>query len=492
MKKLLRIAVPRSRFMSRRGFGDAPVGDIPQWVQVLRDAEEADKGTAVSYDIKMKDEMLFEVERYKFDERMYNDISNSTRTGFCAGDTTKGYVCIGEAYAFPDWEDNPVVNNPQKPAKLWWDPSVSTEKVMVQIADHIPPALWLPIKPSHAAVKRLFSDFTTIDAIHLERYMPLFEKIQQEFEEKSSATLADSANLRAADHFKDSLRFGSINEIRKDYDTEVTLYLGPVDHPSEIENRLESEPEKNPSIFSWPLLLTNKDCPDIPSSCIYRTVYSKSLLCFLTRSDLSPRSDFPEELSAVSSPPQFVKIIYPNMPRMSGGKQLITNFNSKIGSEYPIGTPVDVAAALWRHCPIGADKISQRLSRMIEALPSKLGNSHEDRHLVNDISLSVVALSGVTGGKDLFLKLGSILSTRPERQIRVAVASCYSSLGCNDLFDNMVSSETDDVAREAMIRHSERSKTVSDWELQSHTLDTASVVENIDFTKSQQGSVDAK
>eukprot|EP01060_Flectonema_neradi_P005138 TRINITY_DN13410_c0_g1_i1.p1 TRINITY_DN13410_c0_g1~~TRINITY_DN13410_c0_g1_i1.p1 ORF type:complete len:494 (+),score=97.49 TRINITY_DN13410_c0_g1_i1:52-1533(+) len=493
MKKLLRLAtVSHSRFVPRRFFADAPIGNIPQWIQTLRDAEEADKGTAVSYDIKMKDEMLFEKERYKFDEKTYSDISNSTRTGFCAGDTTKEYVCIGEAYAFPDWQDNPVVNDPQKPAKLWWDPSVPTEKVLVQIADHIPPALWLPIKPTHGAVKRLFSDFTTIDAIHLERYTPLFEKIQTEYEQKSSSSLVDDASLKAADHFKDSLRFGSVNEIRKDYDDEIILYLGTVDHPSEVANNIEAEPEKNPSIFSWPLLVIDKDKPDIPSGCIYRTVYSKSMLCFMTRSDLSPRSHYPEEPAAVASVPLFVKVVFPNMPRMSGGKQLIANFNSKIGSEYPAGIPVDVAAALWRYCPVGCEKISKRLSRLVESLPAKLGNSHEDRSLINDIALSIVALSGVTGGRDEFLKYSSLLSTRPESQIRTSIAACYAALGYTELYSKMIAAETDEVIIETMKRHAERSKTLPEWCFQPHTLDTASVVENMDFTKSQQGSIDGQ
>eukprot|EP01064_Diplonema_japonicum_P005580 TRINITY_DN13711_c0_g1_i1.p1 TRINITY_DN13711_c0_g1~~TRINITY_DN13711_c0_g1_i1.p1 ORF type:complete len:481 (+),score=92.62 TRINITY_DN13711_c0_g1_i1:49-1491(+) len=466
-------------------------GQVPGWIGNLHEAQKADKGTSVNYDIKMYDEILYEPARYIFDEKVYEGLTLAAKAAFCGNDTDKEYVCIGEAFAFPDWGDNPVVNDPQHPAKLWWDPSVGTEKVMVQLGPHIPPALWIPIRPTHEAVKRLFSDFTTVDAIHLERYLTKFEETQQKYEEQTNTTLVESGgNFRASDHFRDGLRFGSVAELRKDYPLATTLYLGTVDHPSDIEKRILSDPP-NTCLFSWPILSAKQDETDVPSYTAFRSVFSKSIVLFMTRMDLSPAFDCPEGLSVTSEAPVFAHIVYPEYPRMSGGKQLIKRFNANFGAEFPDDIPVDVAAALWRFNAVGKERLAAKLERMISTLPEKLGRTTDERKQINEIATTTAALAGV--GDEGFVQRTATLRTRPEPQLRLAVAVGYNMLGLADEFASILAAETDPEVSSAMESHSTRSKGLtSSFTLSDHSLETASNVINPTFTAQSPEELDAQ
>ena len=455
-------------------------GAVPSWVDDLRAAQAADRSTAVSYDIAIDDDMFYEERPYSFDPKIYSELSSAQRAAFCSGDTEKPYVCIGSAFLFPDWADSPVVNDPSHPAKLYWDPSSPSEKVLVQLGPHVPPALWLPIKPSHEAVKRLFRDFSHVDAVTMERYIGQMEKMQSEWEETSDATLADKPSFRASDHFKDQLRFGTVDDLRRDYPRSATLYVGTVDHPSAVERRMAADPP-NPCVFSWPLLQASNEDNLTPKFSAFRTVYSKSTIVFTTRQDLAPDSDRPEGLSACTEAPVFAHIVYPDMPRMSGGKNLIRRFNDGFQTDYPEDVPVDLATGLWQFVPQGPHRLTKKFDRMVEGLPSAaLGSSVDARRHAGAISTAALALAGV--GAPSFERAAELLARRPEPQLRLAAAAGWALAGRDEEYAAVLAAEQDEEAARAMESHRRRTGArTMPFELQEHTLATASVVTNPEF-----------
>ncbi|KAJ9465454.1 hypothetical protein DIPPA_08715 [Diplonema papillatum] len=471
--------------------------ELPSWIEVLRTAQRADKGAAVSYDIKIDDEMLFESKRFTFDHKIWGDVTASAKAAYCTGDTDKQYVRIGEAYAFGDWTDNPVVNDPSIPAALFWDPSSKAEKVLVQLAPHFPPALWIAIKPTHEALKRLFSDFTTVDAMHMERYLPEFETMQQEFEARNETTLVEeAANMRASDHFKDALRYGSVSKLRKDYDHSCLLYLGTAEHPTTVERALLADPA-NPCLYSWPLLQAGSvEDAATPAFTAFRTVYSKSLVVFITRMDMVADRGSPEDLPITGEAPLFAYVCHPGLPRLSGGPALLRRFNEGFRTEFPDNVPVDVLRALYQFAPVGVEKLAEKLDRMLSALPAEqklIGSSRDGRDHLNQICTTVVAFAAVLTGQvengslphaeagARFLRVVEPLKGRDDKQLLLARgASCFM-LSLHDELQHIFEACGESLAP-LLKKHIERARGLRTFSLARHTLDTASVVENPAFT----------
>ena len=96
-------------------------------------------------------------------------MSTTMKSRLCLGKEAKEYTLIGEAFSFPDAEDSPVVNDPQHTAKIWWDHESPTEKIMLQFTPNIPPLLWVGIRPTLSALKKVFVEFLDADADHMKK-----------------------------------------------------------------------------------------------------------------------------------------------------------------------------------------------------------------------------------------------------------------------------------------------------------------------------------
>ena len=461
-----------SKLSQMRSFMDAPA-----WVDSLRDAQNADRNANVSYDIQIDDDLTFTAEPFRFDEKLFRHLSETYKNAFTNHEPDKKYICIGSAFAFADYNDNPVVNDPSHEAKLYWDPSSPTEKVLVQISPYVPPSLWIPIKPSHEALKRLFRDFVTVDAMQLERYMGIYDKQQVQFEEEAKTTLAESANVRAMNHFKDQLRYGDVSELRADYPLSTTLYCGTVSHPSEVHASILNDPV-NPFFFSWPMLQYSEVDVTTPKFSAFRSVFSKAQVIFITRMDLSPDNESPEGLAVCSESPLFAHIIYPDMPRFSGGANIVNRFNQNFGCDFPKGLGVDILAGLAEFQPQGIEKLQTKWDRMCEVVPTLLFN---DRHHVNDMATCLTALSQL-GDPNLSAKVAYVLEERTEKQLRLAAVMCLRLSGNMVAYDAAKNAESDPEVLEAIARHEARMGTFTGaFTLQEHTLDSASSVKNPTF-----------
>eukprot|EP01062_Namystynia_karyoxenos_P069948 TRINITY_DN65354_c0_g1_i1.p1 TRINITY_DN65354_c0_g1~~TRINITY_DN65354_c0_g1_i1.p1 ORF type:complete len:502 (+),score=162.74 TRINITY_DN65354_c0_g1_i1:71-1576(+) len=480
----LRRAVAGAPARPRRWFGTPP-----QWADALRAAAAEDAGKAVSYDICVRDDLLWRAAPFAFSENCWpQDLPELTRQALCGGEVGKEYVCIGEAFAFPDSEDNPVVNDPSHPAKLWWDPSSPAERLLVQLGPHLPPALWIPLKPEHGALRRLFSDCTTLDAVHMERYLPVFERLQQQAEASTGSTLADQSKggglaRKASERFRDDLRSGTVSSLRRDYPHTAVVSLGCCSHPLHVERRLSAKVKgqpANPFVFAWPLLQIEggeqEEWTNRRVHSAFRTVYSKSLIVLESRMDLLPDPDRPE-LPALASDgeiPLFAVLNYPDAPRLSGGPGVLRRANAALGADFPQGAPVDLVAALAQFPVLGAARLATRLDEQLDALSAAVRGSAsraERRALAAAAASGAVALAAV--GPADFAQRVERAAGSPEGVVRLAAfAGCHDA-ELTELRDAARAAERDDAVREAMDRHVLVAGAPSDFRLREHDSSSA-------------------
>ena len=325
----------------------------PTWASQLRhDAHSAEK--SISYDIKIYDEMIWRRKRFTFSETLW-DPSNMTsilRQRLCLGDENAEYTVIGEAFPFPDREDSPVVNEPHAICRLLWDHNSATEKVMIQLGDAFPPLLWITVKPTLAALKKVFGEFIDADAKHMMKYLPYYEKVQNALETQSKEKLGETlSNTRVKDKFIEDMRKRDPRTLDLDYPEEFNVFLGTAPHFRLVEDTMM---KKNPFVFGWPLLVGdgNHHLEETPlRMCAFRTIYSKSMLLMFSRMDLQvdhrqSQIDPTDEPEVVLEVPVFATINFPTNTRLCGGSSLVARYNQVMGTSYPLQTPVDVLGAL--------------------------------------------------------------------------------------------------------------------------------------------------
>ncbi|KAH9577168.1 hypothetical protein LSM04_002751 [Trypanosoma melophagium] len=325
----------------------------PSWISQLRsEAKRSEK--AISYDVKIYDEMAWRRRRFTFDKDLWDPsrMSSIVRRRLCLGNEEAEYTVIGEVFAFPDREDAPVVNDPNHTCKILWDHNSPTEKLLIQLSEHFPPLLWHAVKPSLESLKRIFSEFLEVDTQHMKKYLPYYESIQNSVETATNETLAGTLSPSSLkNRFVEDMRRRDPKTIELDFPNEHNLFLGTAPHFRLVEDKMM---KSNPFVFGWPLLLSdgNEHLDGTPlRMAAFRTVYSKSMLMFHTRLDLQvdhrlsclEDGDNEEILLDV---PIFCTVNYPQNNRMCGGRPLVQRFNDTMGTSYPLDTPVDVLAAL--------------------------------------------------------------------------------------------------------------------------------------------------
>lgn len=324
----------------------------PTWISQLRtDAKGSEK--SISYDIKIYDELSWRKKRFTFDKELWDPMrmSSIVRNRLCLGNENTEYTVIGEAFVFPDREDSPVVNEPQRVCTLLWDQNSSTEKIMIQLSDFFPPLLWHTVKPTLDALKRVFSDFLDVDTGHMKSYLPYYEEVQHRIETQMKETLTGTLSphhLKSS--FIDDMRKRDPRSISLDYPNEHNIFLGTSPHFRVMEDNMM---KKNPFVFGWPLLLSdgNEHLEGTPlRMAAFRTVYSKSLLLFHSRLDLQVDhrqthllGDDVEDI--MLEMPVFCTVNYATNTRLCGGRPLVQRFNAVMGTSYPLDMPVDVLAA---------------------------------------------------------------------------------------------------------------------------------------------------
>ncbi|KAG8343689.1 hypothetical protein ERJ75_001427700 [Trypanosoma vivax] len=436
----------------------------PTWIaQLQNDAKQSEK--TISYDVKIYDELAWRRRRFSFDKDLWDPakMSSILRQRLCLGSEETEYTVIGEAFAFPDREDSPVVNDPQHACKLLWDHNSPAEKLLIQLSDHFPPLLWHAVKPSLASLKRIFSEFLDADAEHMKKHLPYYESVQNAMEtatqEKLGLTLSPTS---VKDRFAADMRRRDPKSLELDYPCEYNVFLGTSQHFRLVEDRLM---KCNPFVFGWPLLLSdgNEHLDGTPlRMAAFRTVYSKSMLMFHTRLDLQVdhRLSTPDTGDeTLLDVPVFCTVNYPQNTRLCGGKPLVQRFNTVMGTSYPLDTPVDVLAALTREESVkGAKELMEELKFLTVAAErtpdvERIFRLSEDQlsanRVVGQLAYTIVYLALVS--YDRFVEdVFNVYKSHNSDLVRVACAKGAHILQRLDLVEGLIAVEPEGRSRKMM------------------------------------------
>lgn len=387
---------------ARRTHLASPKTSPPQWIEQLR-SDAATFAKSISYDIKIYDEMVWCRKSFTFDVKLWDPLQMSAmvRRRLCLGDEKAEYTVIGEAFPFPDREDSPVVNVPQRMCRLLWDHNSPTQKLLIQLSDHFPPLLWLSVRPTLSALKKVFGEFLEVDVQHMKKYLPYYEELQHRVEARMEEKLTDTLNpTYLKDRFTEDMRKRDPRTLEMDYPNEHHLYLGMTPHFTLVEDRMM---KSNPFVFGWPQLLSggNEHLEDTPlRMAAFRTIFSKSLLMFHSRLDLqvNPRharlpGDVDEE-TILTEMPLFCTVNYAPNSRLCGGRPLVQRYNTVMGTNYPLDMPVDVLAAFAREATVKSSaELLAELRFLTEASLKLASGGQGDQHTERVFRLSEDQLS---------------------------------------------------------------------------------------------------
>lgn len=431
----------------------------PSWISKLKDDAKANE-RAISYDIRIYDELTWRRKRFVFDKDLWNPakMSSINRRRLCLGDEQREYTVIGEAFPFPDREDSPVVNEPQRNCTILWDHNSPTEKVMIQLSEHFPPLLWHTVKPTLDAVKKIFSEFLDADAEHMKKYLPYYEQTQNSIENQMKETLTGTlSSSYVKDKFIEDMRKRDPRTIEMDYPNEHNVFLGTCPHFRLFEDKMM---KSNPFVFGWPLLLSdgNEHLEDTPlRMAAFRTIFSKSLLMLHSRLDLQVdhrQTHLPGDTieDVMLEMPVFCTINYPSNTRLCGGRPLVQRFNDAMGTSYPLDVPVDVLAAFANEQTLKSEKELLEELKFLTAASQKAPDVErvfrisEDQlsgnRIVGQLAYTIVYLALVNYSRfveDVF----EVYRRHPSDLVRVACAKGAHIVERQDLVEQLIAEEPD-------------------------------------------------
>lgn len=288
----------------------------------------------------------------------------STRTKMCLGAPEKEYVCFAFGYKFPDRRQLPTSAGTE-PLRLLIDPLNPTPTVFIQLSAEMPPAMWLPVKPTAAAVRRVIAEFASVATLHRDGHHELMQQRWYRAHRQlinQQMPSDDASVLRMMGSYARETGYGEVSI--KEYPNSQEMFLGEYDEPEQIVERFDL----NPFLFAIPLTrmycdvhspqyVPRIDGPGLATS-LYRCVYSKALLLvqvhLSTEVKLPPQD--PEAFQFLwrdsqalpkSRVPVFVKLIWPDNKRMSGGGRVVERFNSLFDTEFAHDIPVDACMAVF-------------------------------------------------------------------------------------------------------------------------------------------------
>lgn len=287
------------------------------------------------------------------------------RVKLCGGDRQKEYVHFCNTYPFPERYQIPTSLG-TVPAKLFVDPASPTPLVYVQLSEDFPPALWLPVKPTAAAVRRVLGAYAAMAALHAQRHHEGYERRYEE-----ARRVMTLQQLPVEDE-GDVLRFMAYEARNVSYpDAPVrefanaqTFFLGEHDDPERLLEHLDL----CPTLFSiCPMrtvtnlhqehMVPTIEGPGVAPS-LYRCIYSKALL--LVQVQLSAEVKLPpqdpeafrfmwkdSQVVPKMKVPVFVRVLWPDNERLCAGGLLSRRFNHLFGTEFAPDIPPDALFSLY-------------------------------------------------------------------------------------------------------------------------------------------------
>ena len=314
------------------------------------------------------------------------------------------YLWIGEAYAFPERMQLPTSWGTE-PARLLIDPTDTQPTVYVQLSAYFPPLAWIPLKPSVRALRRVLTEFAHLASAHHASHHQKFVKRWEEakhclvkqkilpsaaidaYDENSANTDSLSSQVTSAvlRYVGWMARAAPFHEAPvREFPNSQEFFCGEYEYTEKFLSYLEA----CPFLFAVPELRTDTtefwgkaDGPGV-AMCVFRCIYSKAVIWvkvhFSTEVKLPPTD--PALFKKIWSEkdehpptytPVFIRAVWPDNVKMSGGGGLIRRFNQCLGTEFAQDMPIDAAMALvyataWagrRDDLLGVQKMRQRLQQ---------------------------------------------------------------------------------------------------------------------------------
>lgn len=345
---------------------------------------------------EMLDESEYEVGPYSFP--LTATYSTETRVKLCLGRLQREFVCFGLAYPFPERYQLPTSVG-TRPSRLLVDPTQPVPVIYLQLDEMHPPALWLPLKPTAAAVRRALSNFAVQASLHRnhhhERWAKRFEEARRVLElqrmlpsQQSSAVCSpatgfpdghqrangdeaqkeeeeEAAILRMVGYHARHVLYSEASDICQEYPNEQNFFLGEFDDP---ETEILSHVDLCPWLFAIPEMrcvvdLHAEHCiptiegPGVAIS-LYRCRHSKALLQIMVQ--LSAEVKLPPldmesfefmwkdaQVVPKMKIPVFARIIWPSHTHLAGGGGIVRRWNAMFQTEFAEDMPVDAVMALF-------------------------------------------------------------------------------------------------------------------------------------------------
>ncbi|KAG5504463.1 hypothetical protein JKF63_04915 [Porcisia hertigi] len=283
----------------------------------------------------------------------------------CLGQPHKEYVHFCNTYCFPERWQIPTSMGTQ-PARLLVDPSCPTPVVFLQLSPFFPPAMWLPMKPSVAAIRGVLSSFATQAFVHREEHHAAFAHRYETAKRVMALQQLPTTNEG------DVLRF-SAYEARNtpyldaplcEYPNQQEFFLGEYDDPE----RLLEHFDLCPFVFAISHLRTVTDLqaermtPTIEGAgvapSLFRCIFSKALIqisVHLSAEVKLPPQD-PEafhfmwkdsQVVPKMKIPVFARVSWPDNRNLCGGGRLAPRFNKFFNTEFASDMPVDAILSVY-------------------------------------------------------------------------------------------------------------------------------------------------
>lgn len=291
--------------------------------------------------------------------------SYEQRVKLCLGDVRHEYVHFCLTYMFPERHQIPTSVG-TVPAKLYMDPYIPAPVVYLQLSQHFPPAMWLPIKGTAAAVRRVLSAYAQMAALHRDWHHSMFE------ERYHTAVRAMQLQRLPMRDEGDILRYMGyearntqfMDAPLREFNNQQEFFLGEHDDPERLLEHLDL----SPYLFAIPhmrvvtdphaehMIPTVAGTGMVPS--VFRCVFSKAVLVvnvMLSAEVKLPPQD-PESFhfmwrdSQVTPKmrfPVFARVLWPDNERISAGGILTHRFNKLFQTEFAADLPPDAALALY-------------------------------------------------------------------------------------------------------------------------------------------------
>lgn len=340
--------------------------------------------------VELFDEAKYLVGPFRFPSA--DPFSAEERTSLCLGMPEREYVCFALTYPFPARHQLPTSLG-TLPSRLYIDPAQPTPVVYLQLDLSHPPALWLPMKPTAASVRRVLSGFAAQAALHRDRHHSRWAQrlsdaerlvevqgIQRESEHASPTAAAApapgcsnhkdedaSAVLRMASYLSRHVLYSDVvDEVLPEYEVEQNFFLGEFENPEEEVVRYF---DLCPALFSMaemrcvadlnaPHTVPTIEGPGVAIS-LYRCRYSKALIQITVQ--LSAEVKLPpldmeafqfmwKDAQAVPKLriPVFARILWPaDQLALSGGGRVLQRWNRLFQTEFAPDMPVDAMFALF-------------------------------------------------------------------------------------------------------------------------------------------------